>query len=238
MCIRATVQRALVLLAAAPAGMQVADGQSPHESPRPGSSRAPGWAEAVTADGEEYHRLAYDSAWRDGGFEDDTTYEWFGSSREPRGPRPALMAQLNHSVGTVYTHSVNGARGVIIGWDARSRVPLDWLDRNVPQRADGTVDWSDRVRRLYTPWYSVLEERSGANPRHAHHPHTHTRLWQVPGCRLHCSSRPIVYGCSLPSRTQPAAAVQCRTGPERRTSPGGTHRVHTVPEAVAKLLFC
>ena len=94
--------------------------------------------------------------WRDG-FAEDTRKHWFGGSEEPRGPRPSSMVELDHRVGTIFRHRKTGARGVIVGWDARTRAPRAWLDANVPSGRS----WSDRMRRLYSPHYSVLEERGG-----------------------------------------------------------------------------
>ena len=44
---------------------------------------------------------------------------------------------------------------VIIGWDERTKAPRQWIAGNLP----GERSWTDMLRRLYAPHYSVLEER-------------------------------------------------------------------------------
>ena len=105
-------------------------------------------------DKSEADANSWEDAWWRGGFGDDTQEHWFGASPEPRGPRPVSMVQLGHRVGTVYTHVLTGAIGVIIGWDARTRAPKQWLGPNLP----GERSWAERLRRLHAPHYSVLEE--------------------------------------------------------------------------------
>ena len=97
---------------------------------------------------------SWEDAWWGDGFAEDGPEQWFAASREPRGARPVSMQDLNHRVGTVYTHTMSGATGVIIGWDPRTRAPKEWLGPNLP----GHRSWSERLRRLYAPHYSVLEE--------------------------------------------------------------------------------
>jgi hypothetical protein len=148
------LRRSLLLLAP---GLWLSDGQF---------DAAPGqildWAAAEFGGGPAGPD-SYADAWLHGGFADNQHATWFGRGAEARGPRPPLMVELNHSIGTVYTHR-SGARGVIVGWDARTRAPKSWLDQNVPRRGDGTIDWPDRMRRLFAPHYSVLEERPGGAP--------------------------------------------------------------------------
>ena len=96
----------------------------------------------------------YEHEWWAGGFAEDTEKEWFAASRVPRGERPQSMVRLGHQIGTVYRHSLTGAFGVIVGWDARTRAPRSWLPQNLP----GERSWADRIRRLHAPHYSVLEE--------------------------------------------------------------------------------
>ena len=103
----------------------------------------------------------YEESWWRDGFGDDTQEHWFAASRVPRPRRPESMVKLGHSVGTVYTHAQSGALGVIIGWDARTRAPKSWLGPNLP----GHRSWAERLRRLYAPHYSVLEELHDANGR-------------------------------------------------------------------------
>jgi hypothetical protein len=109
--------------------------------------------EHFTSD-EEVDAEAYEEAWWRGGFGDDTQSEWFAASRTPRGARPASMVELGHRVGTVFHHTQSGALGVIVGWDARTRAPREWLGPNLP----GQRSWAERMRRLYAPHYSVLEQ--------------------------------------------------------------------------------
>jgi len=97
--------------------------------------------------------LAYDRAWRRGRFDDAPREAWFGGSRTPRPQRPA---HVTHPVGTVYTHTRTGARGVVIGWDLRLEAPREWADAN-----EGSLDYETRLARLYEPHYSVLEEVKG-----------------------------------------------------------------------------
>ena len=97
---------------------------------------------------------AWEQTWWRDGFADDTQESWFAASRTPRGPRPESMVALAHSIGTVYRHTQTGAKGVIVGWDARTRAPRNWLGPNIPAQRS----WSDRLRRLHAPHYSVLEQ--------------------------------------------------------------------------------
>jgi hemimethylated DNA binding protein len=101
----------------------------------------------------------YEEAWWRDGFAEDTRDTWFGASRLPRGPRPESLVDFDHRVGTVYRHTLTGSRGVIVGWDARTRAPRQWLDVNIPRERS----WADRLRRLHAPHYSVLEERTAAD---------------------------------------------------------------------------
>ena len=124
-------------------------------------------AAAAEADAEgaaaEPDADSFEDAWWRGGFAEDSATEWFAASREPRGARPASMVELNHRVGTTFTHTLTGAIGVIVGWDARTRAPRQWLGPNLP----GDRSWAERLRRLYAPHYSVLEqlEMSGGELR-------------------------------------------------------------------------
>ena len=100
---------------------------------------------------------AFEEAWWRDGFAHDTQEVWFAASRTPRSQPPKSMSGWGHRVGVVYTHRMTGARGVIVGWDERTRAPRQWLNANIP----GEPSWTDRIRRLYAPHYSVLEERRG-----------------------------------------------------------------------------
>ena len=101
----------------------------------------------------------YEEAWWRDGFAHDTPDVWFAASKEPRPSRPPSLVDLSHRVGTVYRHKLTGARGVIIGWDERTKAPRQWIAGNLP----GERSWSDMLRRLYAPHYSVLEERRQDN---------------------------------------------------------------------------
>ena len=98
---------------------------------------------------------SYEEAWWRDGFAHDTPDVWFAASKEPRPSRPPSLVDLSHRVGTVYRHTLTGARGVIIGWDERTKAPRQWIAGNLP----GERSWTDMLRRLYAPHYSVLEER-------------------------------------------------------------------------------
>ena len=116
-------------------------------------------AEAVDmqeAHEKEPHASAdsYEEAWWRDGFAHDPPESWFGGSREPRGQRPPEMVRQALRVGAVYTHAVTRARGVVVGWDQRTKAPRQWLGANIP----GERSWADRMRRLYAPHFSVLEE--------------------------------------------------------------------------------
>lgn len=102
---------------------------------------------------------AYEEAWWRDGFAHDTPDVWFAASKEPRPSRPPSLVDLSHRVGTVYRHTLTGARGVIIGWDERTKAPRQWIAGNLP----GERSWTDMLRRLYAPHYSVLEERRQDN---------------------------------------------------------------------------
>ena len=84
---------------------------------------------------------------------------WFAASKEPRARRPH---DVTHPVGTVYLHQKTGARGVVIGWDERTKAPREWVDAT---DAAGQYDWEDRIARLGEPHYSVLEEKVGDDGR-------------------------------------------------------------------------
>lgn len=116
---------------------------------------------------------AFEVAWWRGGFADDTQSEWcssscraavrisltrggaapsrFAESANIRQTRPSSVA---FSVGTAYKHATSGALGVIVGWDARTRAPREWIDRNAGQLGA-------TLERLHAPHYSVLEELDG-----------------------------------------------------------------------------
>ena len=121
----------------------------------------------------------YEEAWWRDDFAHDLPGVWFGAGREVRNKRPAEMVQHALHVGAVYTHTLTGARGVVVGWDERARAPREWLVANLP----GKRSWADQMRRLcvappspgpppnpnpspaqappfcrYAPHYSVLEE--------------------------------------------------------------------------------
>jgi hemimethylated DNA binding protein len=92
--------------------------------------------------------------WIDGHGEDDET-TWFSQSTEPRTVRPdSDKAALQ--IGQTYTHQVTGARGVVIGWDARVRAPRRWID-SVDHWEGKPRRWADRLHRLSQPFHSVLE---------------------------------------------------------------------------------
>ena len=101
----------------------------------------------------------YEDAWWKGGFEHEPPDTWFAGSREPRGKRHPEMIRHGLRVGAVYTHMMTGARGVIVGWDEKPRAPRQWLSANLP----GERSWADRMRRLYSPHFSVLEELTSAD---------------------------------------------------------------------------
>ena len=111
--------------------------------------------DVVANDDGDPNEDRYEEAWWRDGFAHDSPEDWFAASRAPRAQRPPSLIAWSHSVGTVYKHKLTGAHGVIIGWDARTRAPREWLARNLP----GERSWADRLRRLYSPHYSVLEER-------------------------------------------------------------------------------
>ena len=67
--------------------------------------------------------------------------------------------KLGHHVGVVYEHTQTGALGVIVGWDARTRAPREWLSTALP----GHRSWAERLRRLHAPHYSVLEQLRNAD---------------------------------------------------------------------------
>ena len=112
---------------------------------------------STEAPGSSVGEIDYEKAWNRGGFADDTPADWFAASTVPRAKRPS---SVTHPVGTVYTHSKTGARGVVIGWDARTVAPRQWVDATDNY---GNYDWQDRLARLQIPHYSVLEEVVGAN---------------------------------------------------------------------------
>lgn len=96
---------------------------------------------------------AFEEVWsRD--FAEMPQSEWFAASETPRGELPPSAALWGLRVGAVYRHSLTGSRGVVIGWDYRPRAPRKWLTANLP----GQRSARDRLRRLYAPHYSVLEE--------------------------------------------------------------------------------
>ena len=107
---------------------------------------------------EDYSDLYEASWWRDG-FGEDTHETWFAASPIPRGRRPEIMVKLGHRVGVVYEHTQTGALGVIVGWDARTRAPREWLSTALP----GHRSWAERLRRLHAPHYSVLEQLRNAD---------------------------------------------------------------------------
>ena len=81
-----------------------------------------------------------------------TTHPTCGSLRaRSRGPLGLRRWSTSH---TVWAQCI-GARGVIIGWDERTKAPRQWIAGNLP----GERSWTDMLRRLYAPHYSVLEER-------------------------------------------------------------------------------
>jgi len=82
----------------------------------------------------------------------------FGSSAEPRSPRPP---HVKYRVGQVFKHKVHGYRGVIVGWDETAKAPKDWLDQMHKNRKD--------LRNL--PNYSVLiDTRDRLTPQFAYVP--------------------------------------------------------------------
>lgn len=91
---------------------------------------------------------AFEDAWWRNGHATDTQADWFGSSPEPRTPRPA---KVQFSIGQVYRHAHTGSRGVIVGWDARTRAPRQWVEMNQGQLGAS-------FSRLNAPHYSVIEE--------------------------------------------------------------------------------
>mmetsp|Transcript_27090 Transcript_27090/g.82056 ORF Transcript_27090/g.82056 Transcript_27090/m.82056 type:complete len:251 (+) Transcript_27090:303-1055(+) len=92
---------------------------------------------------------AYSRAWHIGGFQASPLDGWFGQSNAPRLKRPEHVLP----VGSVYTHRLTGARGVIVGWDLRLEAPREWADTH-----EGNLDYRTRLARLHEPHYSVLEE--------------------------------------------------------------------------------
>jgi hemimethylated DNA binding protein len=90
----------------------------------------------------------YEQAWQSGGFADDTVHEWFGASPATRKERPPAVT---FRIGVVYTHATSGARGVVVGWDERTRAPREWIHLNAGQLGAS-------LARLHAPHYSVLEE--------------------------------------------------------------------------------
>ena len=67
----------------------------------------------------------------------------FGSSIEPRSPRPNF---IKYRVGQVIRHKQYGYRGVIVGWDKFCRAPQHWI--NINHRGN--------MERRHQPSYSVL----------------------------------------------------------------------------------
>ena len=109
------------------------------------------------ADEPSVHSDAFEDAWWRGGYATDTDQEWFGQSKEVRSPKPESVLL---SVGQVYVHAKTGARGVIVGWDARTRAPRQWVEYNAGQLGASYA-------KLSAPHYSVIEELdedSAGNP--------------------------------------------------------------------------
>uniref|UniRef100_A0A914UVA4 Hemimethylated DNA-binding domain-containing protein n=1 Tax=Plectus sambesii TaxID=2011161 RepID=A0A914UVA4_9BILA len=89
---------------------------------------------------------------------------FFGSSTEPRAPRPP---HVKFRVGQVFKHKVHGYRAVIIGWDETAKAPKDWLDKMHTNRID--------LRTL--PNYSVIiDTRDRLTPQIAYVPEENIEL--------------------------------------------------------------
>ncbi|CAL8313455.1 unnamed protein product [Lota lota] len=83
-------------------------------------------------------------------FENDQGF--FGASRAVRSPRP-LFVFLR--VGEVVRERKGQMVGVVIGWDAELRAPLEWVNKVYSNQ--------EEVRAEQTPHYRVLFSGPGAN---------------------------------------------------------------------------
>lgn len=69
--------------------------------------------------------------------------KYFGTSLEPRDPRPPYV---KFRVGDVVKHKIHGYRGVIIGWDEKAIAPPSWIAKT----HKGRKDWAE------LPNYSII----------------------------------------------------------------------------------
>lgn len=88
-----------------------------HDSPDSES-----WSQSEAEEGEspaaEVLKRKY-FAWSDSGH--------FGSSMEPRYPRPP---NVKYRIGQIVKHKQYGYRGVIVGWDVETKAPESWIKEN------------------------------------------------------------------------------------------------------------
>ena len=113
-----------------------------------GSSRPSILLDAVDVEQPEQQQEddLYEDAWWREGFGEDDESSWFGASPTVRTVRPLAV---KYPVGTMYVHSQTGARGVVIGWDERTRAPRQWIRNNAGQLGAS-------MARLRAPHYSCL----------------------------------------------------------------------------------
>ncbi|XP_071476677.1 uncharacterized protein [Diadema antillarum] len=69
---------------------------------------------------------------------------YYGSSTEPRSPRPR---HVKFRVGQVVRNKMMGYRGVIIGWDLTVKAPEQWIKEHIPPENKHT---------LSHPFYAIL----------------------------------------------------------------------------------
>ncbi|XP_071485143.1 uncharacterized protein [Diadema antillarum] len=69
---------------------------------------------------------------------------YYGSSTEPRSPRPR---HVKFRVGQVVRNKMMGYRGVIIGWDLTVKAPEQWIKEHIPP---------ENKRYLSQPNYMIL----------------------------------------------------------------------------------
>ena len=122
--------------------------------------RVPPTARRLPAGGSPPSGSAYEDLWWRNGYGEDNERSWFSHSPEPRHERPAGALRI----GDVYTHAMTGARGVVIGWDARLRAPRRWID-SADHWEGQPRSWADRLHRLQQPFHSVLEVTADGRPQ-------------------------------------------------------------------------
>lgn len=99
---------------------------------------------------DEQRDALFERAWVFGGFASDQPSDWFGRSNAPRdGGRPH---GLRLRVGDMFRHKQTNFVGYVVGWDARTRAPYQWVTSHRRVGAPGTC-----CTRLFAPHLSVRE---------------------------------------------------------------------------------